>query len=223
VFCPLLSSSKHSGVPKDSNSPTFPSVGLHPHTWPKWGCDTQGGVLKFPNLGLLRLWGPITFSTDLQLIWGQKQSCSSHQELSNDIWHATYTQVNRVDSRLLMIKNQTTNLTSSLSFAHNLCFRFPNGSCEPILTSTFQELSNDIKNSSIHWVLTPAIALWTLGIHWDSNSQSGSSLGSVRVYSLTLSCTPRNMWHDSWTSFLARNLATPCLGRKPKARVATFS
>jgi hypothetical protein len=41
VFFPLLSSSEHSGVPKDSNSPTFPSVGLHPHTWPKWGCDIE--------------------------------------------------------------------------------------------------------------------------------------------------------------------------------------
>ncbi len=41
VFWSLLSSSKHSGVPKDSKSPTFPSVGLHPHTWPKWGCDTE--------------------------------------------------------------------------------------------------------------------------------------------------------------------------------------
>jgi hypothetical protein len=41
VFFPLLSSSEHSGVPTDSKSPTFPSVGLHPHTWPKWGCDTQ--------------------------------------------------------------------------------------------------------------------------------------------------------------------------------------
>jgi hypothetical protein len=41
VFCPLLLSSKHSGVPEDSQPPTFPSVGLHPHTWPKWGCDTR--------------------------------------------------------------------------------------------------------------------------------------------------------------------------------------
>jgi hypothetical protein len=40
VFCPLLSSSKHSGIPEDSQPSTFPSVGLHPHTWPKWGCDT---------------------------------------------------------------------------------------------------------------------------------------------------------------------------------------
>jgi hypothetical protein len=41
VFCPLLLSSKHSGVPEDSQPPTFPSVGLHPHTWPKWGCDKE--------------------------------------------------------------------------------------------------------------------------------------------------------------------------------------
>jgi len=39
VFWALLSSSEHSGVPEDSNSSLFPSVGLHPHTWPKWGCD----------------------------------------------------------------------------------------------------------------------------------------------------------------------------------------
>jgi hypothetical protein len=39
VFCPLLSSSEHSGVSEDSQPPTFPSVRLHPHTWPKWGCD----------------------------------------------------------------------------------------------------------------------------------------------------------------------------------------
>jgi hypothetical protein len=44
----------------------------------------------------------------------------------------------------------------------------------------------------------------------------GSSLGSVRVYSLTLSCTPGNMQHGSWAPLLARNLVTPCFGREPK-------
>jgi hypothetical protein len=39
VFWALLSNSKHSGVLEDSKSPNFGSVGLHPHTWPKWGCD----------------------------------------------------------------------------------------------------------------------------------------------------------------------------------------
>ncbi len=42
VFCPLLLSYKHSGVPKDFQPLIFPSVGLHPHTWPKWGCDNGG-------------------------------------------------------------------------------------------------------------------------------------------------------------------------------------
>jgi hypothetical protein len=35
VFWTLLSNSKHSRVPEDSKSSLFPSVGLHPHTWPK--------------------------------------------------------------------------------------------------------------------------------------------------------------------------------------------
>ncbi len=52
MFWALLSSSKHSGVPKDSKSPTFPSVGLHPHTWPKWGCDRLHSQLP-PSLLLL--------------------------------------------------------------------------------------------------------------------------------------------------------------------------
>jgi hypothetical protein len=47
--------------------------------------------------------------------------------------HATCTQGNWVDSWLLVVKSQTVNLTPDPSFGHNLCFRYPNGSCEPIL------------------------------------------------------------------------------------------
>jgi hypothetical protein len=46
--------------------------------------------------------------------------------------HATYTQGNRNDSWLLLVESQIANLTPGLSFDHNLCFRCPNGSCEPI-------------------------------------------------------------------------------------------
>ncbi len=60
------------------------------------------------------------------------------------------------------------------------------------------------------------------GVHWDSNSQNGSSLGSVKVHALTLFCTPGNTRCDSWASFLAHNLANPCFGREPKARVVTW-
>jgi len=52
--------------------------------------DSQIGVLKFPKLGFLRLWRPITLCADLRLGWGQKQSCSPHWELSNSMWHYTF-------------------------------------------------------------------------------------------------------------------------------------
>ncbi len=61
----------------------------------------------------------------------------------------------------------------------------------------------------------------SLGLHWDSNSQNGSSLVSVRVHSFTLSYTSRSMRCDSRASLLARTLASPYFGREPKVRVAT--
>jgi hypothetical protein len=42
-------------------------------------------------------------------------------------------QGNRVDSRHLMVGSQTSNLTPDLSFDQDLCFKCPNGRCEPIL------------------------------------------------------------------------------------------
>ncbi len=59
-----------------------------------------------------------------------------------------------------------------------------------------------------------------LEVRRDSNSQSGSSLESVGVHSLTLSYTLESMKCDSQASFLARTLTNPCFGHKPKVRVA---
>jgi hypothetical protein len=50
-----------------------------------------------------------------------------------------------------------------------------------------------------------------------------SSLGGVRVHSLTLSYTPGSMRCDSQASFLACNFASPYFGRKPKAKVTIAS
>ncbi len=69
MFWALLSSSEHSGVPEDFQPPTFPSVGLHPHTWPKWGCDIREAKYVFPKefvlatkgLMLARRCGVVTF------------------------------------------------------------------------------------------------------------------------------------------------------------------
>jgi hypothetical protein len=57
--------------------------------------------------------------------------------------------------------------------------------------------------------------------HPESNSQSGSSFGSVRVHSFTLSYTPKNMKCDSRVSLLALTFANLFFSREPKTRVAT--
>jgi hypothetical protein len=159
--------------------------------------------------------GPITLYADLKLRWGLKQSCSPRRELSNSISHITYTQGNWVDSRLLVVMSEIANLTPDLSFGHNLCFRCPNESFKPILDIYVSIAFQWYKKTS------QSIGFWPLqllsehsGVHWDSNSQGGSSLGSVRVHSLTLFFTPR-------LPPLARNLVSPCLDREPKAKVTT--
>ncbi len=84
-------------------------------------------------MGLLQLWGPITLCANLWLQWGITQSYSPHGELFNGMSHATCTQGDRVDSRLLVVGSQIGNLTPILSFGHNLCFRCPNGWYKSIL------------------------------------------------------------------------------------------
>ncbi len=114
----------------------------------------------------------------------------------------------------------------SLGLAITCALSVQMGHASPFYTYKFQEFFNDIRNCSIQWVLTRAIAFWRFGnllIHQDSNSQSGSSLGSVKVHSLTLSYIPGSMKCDFWAPFLARTLANPCFGREPKVRVVTLT
>ncbi len=94
---------------------------------------------------------------------------------------------NWVDSRLLMVGSQTISLTPSLSFDHNLCLRFQNGQCEPILNiyasiafQWYKELFKLMGFDPYNCVLNVRES------DWDFNSYNGSSLGSVRVHSLTL-------------------------------------
>ncbi len=77
--------------------------------------------------------GAHNLHVDLQLRWCLKQSCSPRRELSNGMSHATWTQGNRGDSQLLVVKSQLDNLTPGPSFGHNLCVKCSNGSCKPIL------------------------------------------------------------------------------------------
>ncbi len=136
--------------------------------------------------------------------------------------HVTWMQGNWGDSWLLVVGSQIVNLILDPSFSHNLCLKCPNGSCEPILNiyvprafwwykKIFNPMGFDPCDYSLNiWksIMTPT-------------PKVGSSLGSVRVHSLTLSYTLRSMRCDSRASLLARTLASPCLSHKPKARVTT--
>jgi hypothetical protein len=174
-------------------------VPLHKPT-SKWHfvLGLSNGSLEIPKvgtpatLGLLQLWGCITLCVDLWLRWGLKQSYSHCWELFNDMLHATCTQGNLVNSRLLVVGSQIANLTFGLSFGHNLCFRCPNGSRKLILdiyVSIVFQWNNFFFNAIGFDPCNRSLKIWkstrTL------NSQSGSSLGSVRVHSFTLSVIPR--------------------------------
>ncbi len=177
--------------------------------WVGWN-----GSPKIPKVG-----PPATLSVDLRLKWGLKQSCSPRQELFNGVLHATCTQGNWVDSQLLVVESQIANLTPDPSFGHNLCFRYPNGSCELILdiyvSISFQwyiELFNPFGFDPCNCFLNIQESTETpLGLQLPN----WKLFGSVRVHSLTLSLT-------LGLPLLACNLANPCLGHEPKARVATI-
>jgi hypothetical protein len=105
----------------------------HPHSNGSLSRDSQSGVPKLSQFRLPGLWAFIISRSNLRLGRGLKQTCSSPWEFSNGVLHSTCTDWDRVDSRLLVVRNQTANLTPDPSFNHKLCCRCPNGSCEAIL------------------------------------------------------------------------------------------
>jgi hypothetical protein len=183
-------------------------------------------VPKLSKLRLPQLWGPITLCADLWSKWGLKQSCSPCWELSNGMLHAIYTQGNWGNSRLLVVGNQIANLTLNPSFDHNLCFKCPNGSCEPTLDIYVPKYFQWYKDSPIQWVLTLAITLWKFGNpprlqlpKWELTWECECSFSRTLLHSQP----PESMKCDSRVSLLALTLVSPCLGCKPKARVATIT
>jgi hypothetical protein len=153
------------------------------------------------------------------LRWSLKQSCSSRQELSNDMLHAIYTHGNRVDSLLLVVGSQTANLTPGPSFGCNLCFKCSNGRCEPILDihvprafHWYKELLNSLSFGPYNCPLkiqestetpTPKVEL-----PW-----------GVRVHSLTPSHTFESMLCDSQLPSWPTTLQTLTLVVSPRLRL----
>jgi hypothetical protein len=125
-------------------------------------------------------------------------------------------QGDRVDSWFLVVGSQIVKLTFDPSFGHNLCFRCPNGSCDPTLDiyvprafQWYKTLSNLMGFDPCNRSLKIRKSTWT-----PTPKMGAHSLGSVSVHSHTLP--------HSWASFLACTLARPCLGREPNVKVATL-
>ncbi len=91
------------------------------------------GSPEIPKVGILVTLRAHNFAWKPLIEMRSKQSCSPRWKFFNGISHATYTQRNQGNSQLLVVGSQINNLTHGVFFAHSLCFKCPNGSCEPIL------------------------------------------------------------------------------------------
>jgi hypothetical protein len=92
---------------------------------PKWSP-------KIVPVGPPKLWMAITPDCRVRSQQSLNQSCSPCWDLSNAMLHTQIGCQEKVDSWLLMVENQTANLTPDPSFAHNLGCRCSNDQCEVI-------------------------------------------------------------------------------------------
>jgi hypothetical protein len=122
--------------------------------------------------------------------------------------HGTCTQGNRINSQLLVVGSQTANLTTDLSFGHNLCFKHPNGWCEPILDvyvpKKFWWYKEHLKPLRFDPWNRPLKIRESTG----TPTPKVEPLGGVRVHSLTPFHTLRNMLCDSQLPFWLATLRT---------------
>jgi hypothetical protein len=127
--------------------------------------------------------------------------------------HTICRHVIQSNSWLLMVKSQIDTLIPNPSFSHNLCFKYSNGSCKPILDiyafgifqwykKVFNIMNFDPSNCSLKI--------------WDSIQKSNwecvTSFPHILSPSWKCEC-------DFQVAFLTRIFPCPCLGREFKTRV----
>jgi len=87
------------------------------------------------------------------------QSCSSRRELSNAMSQSSRRRREEVDSRLLVVESQTVSLTPGSSFAITWAADARIANARPFSIFTFQDLSNDTKNTPMRGVLGLVVEL----------------------------------------------------------------
>jgi Fe-S cluster assembly ATPase SufC len=145
-----------------------------------------------------------------------KQSCNLHRELSNGMSHATYTKGFWVNSWLFVVRSQD----HDPSFGHNLCLMCPNGSCKPTLNiyvpRTFQWYK-EFPNPMGFNVCDHSLKIWDSIRTLTPKMRAHLGVGVIFLHFQP----PGSMKCYSRASLLVHTLASPCLSREPKARVAT--
>jgi hypothetical protein len=139
------------------------------------------------------------------------------------MWHATYMQVNQVNSWFLVVKSQIANLTLDPSFGHNLCFKYSNGMCKLIFDmyvlrafqwckELFKPMSFDHYNCFLKIQKSIRTPIPKMGAH----------LG-VCGFIPSHPCTLLGAWNViPRVHFQLTPFASFCLGCKPKAKVTTL-
>jgi hypothetical protein len=138
------------------------------------------------------------------------------------MFHAICTHGNRIDSLLLVVRSQTTNLIIGTSFGHNLCFKCPNGQCEHILDiyaprsfqwykELFNPLSFDPCNCPLKIWKSTRTPTPKVELPW-----------GVRVHSVTPSHTLGSMLCESRLPSWPATLQTLALVVSPRLRLRQF-
>jgi hypothetical protein len=113
--------------------------------------------------GLLELWTAITLDCRLGSRRGRNRSCSPRRDLSNAMSHAQIGCREGIDSRLLVVGSQTASLTPGFLLLITWAADVRIANARAFSISTFQDLSNDTKNTSMRGVLPLAVELWRFG------------------------------------------------------------
>ncbi len=121
-----------------------------------------------------------------------------------------------------MVESQIYTLTAAPSFGHNLCCKYLNKSCKPILNTcvlkdfqwykeVFNPMSFDYWNYYLKIPDSISIPIPKMGVH----------LGVCEF----IPSHSHTLWEckcDSHVAFLTCTFSCPCFDQEPKARVVTF-
>jgi hypothetical protein len=204
---------------KPPPSPLYYSLWLSTGATSKWHFVPRlPSGPEIPTARTLVTLGPHNFVCRSLITMIFKKNCNHCWKLFNGMSHATWMRENRVNFRFLMVGNQITSLTPGLSFVHNMCFRCPNGSYEPILDiyvsiafqwyKLFEPMGFDPYNRALK--IQESIPTFTMRVH-------------LGVWGFIPSHSLHSWEHVRWlsASLLLTTLQPPYLGHEPKARVVT--